>query len=971
MSPITAQDVWAALQPYLPLLLAEAAKETGKQVPAAVGKLWQMLTERLRQKPTAAEALEDLQAEPDDPDAQAAFRQQLKKLLRDEAFAAQLRPLVQQITQIDTGGGAVVVGKVDTGGGDFVGRDKTVRAGEGGLAASGDIVNSQIIIATADVLQRTLRSRLSPEALQQAIKQYLTYLHDRYRYLNLKGMGVPDRVPLKLALLDVYVPLHARLELPKGETWERRLTLAGRELAEEQARLSKPQPVLDILRSHDGVIILGDPGAGKTTFLKYLALRLARGEGADLGLGNRLPILLPLSAYANALEEGNIRLDAFIAQYFTDTVSDRLPIAQMLAAALDNGRALILLDGLDEVRDLNLRNTVVERVTDFYAAHRQTGNKFVLTSRIVGYRQVRPTAEGLVECTLVDFDDEEIAAFNERWTLALEKQAQGETEVARRDAETERRELLDAVQRNPGVRRLAANPLLLTILALMKRQGVTLPERRVQLYDQYVNTLIATWNRARSLSGRAPAEGLDDVQTLRVLAPLALWMHREAPGVGLVKRPVLLRQLTAIFAERGAADPEGAARRFLDDVHQHTALLLERGPDDYGFIHLTFEEYLAAVGLALQAEGEPQPVVKALAPHIGEQAWREVTLLTVAYIGIIQNLPGKAGQVVEGLAASGRGKPWEAALLAGEAVLGAWPDRVKAETRERLLPQLVAAMQDVEAAPDVRRRAGLVLGRLGWRPDDLDAFVPIPAGKFLYGDEKEEREIPYRFWMAKYPVTNVQYARFIAAGGYENPSWWSEEGWRWRQEEGRTQPAFWEDRTWNNPIFPVVGVTYYEAEAYANWLDEQLKGALSGQASGERLAVAEAEFWETLASGEYRVRLPTEEEWEYAARGADGRVYPWGNEFNPAFVNSWESNLWATTAVCTYPQGVSPFGVWDLSGNVWEWVCGELFGGKLKRGSSCINVDFWQVSSRDASLPEDFYFNLGFRVVLSLAKLAA
>lgn len=863
-------------------------------------------------------------------------------------------------------------------GGDFVGRDKTVRAGEGGLAAGRDIVNSQIIIATADALQRTLRSRLPSEALQQAIKQYLTYLHDRYRYLNLKGMGVSDRVPLKLALLDVYVPLQARLELPKGETWERRLTLAGRELAEEQARLSKPQPVLDILRAHDGVIILGDPGAGKTTFLKYLALRLARGEGADLGLGDRLPILLPLSAYANALEERDIRLDVFIAQYFTETVRGDWPIAQMLSAALDNGRALILLDGLDEVRDLNLRNTVVERVTDFYAAHRQAGNKFVLTSRIVGYRQVRPTAEGLVECTLVDFDDEEIAAFIERWTLALEKQAQGETEVARRDAETERRELLEAVQRNPGVRRLAANPLLLTILALMKRQGVTLPERRVQLYDQYVNTLIATWNRARSLSGRAPAEGLDDVQTLRVLAPLALWMHREAPGVGLVKRPALLRRLTAIFAERGTADSEGAARRFLDDVRQHTALLLERGPDEYGFIHLTFEEYLAAVGLALQAEGEPQPVVEALAPHIGEQAWREVTLLTVAYIGIIQNLPGKAGQVAEGLAASGQGKPGEAALLAGEAVLDAWPDGVKAETRERLLPQLVAAMQDAKAAPDVRRRAGLVLGRLGWRPADLDAFVPIPAGKFIIGsreddpdawdDEKPQRtvKIPYPFWMAKYPVTNAQYARFIAAGGYENPAWWSAEGWRWRQEEGRTQPAFWEDRTWNNPIFPVVGVSFYEAEAYANWLDEQLKGALSGQASGDRVAVVGEGFWEALASGAYRVRLPTEEEWEYAARGDDGRVYPWGNEFNPAFVNSAESGLLATTAVCTYPQGASPFGVWDLSGNVWEWT---LDGGTVRGGSWGNNRWFVRAAVRNGDLPEVFDDSLGFRVVLSLAKL--
>jgi hypothetical protein len=71
----------------------------------------------------------------------------------------------------------------------------------------------------------------------------------------------------------------------------------------------------------------------------------------------------------------------------------------------------------------------------------------------------------------------------------------------------------------------------LTILALMKRQGVSLPERRVQLYDQYVNTLLSTWNRARSLSGRAPGRDIDEIQTVRILAPLALWMHEVSPGV--------------------------------------------------------------------------------------------------------------------------------------------------------------------------------------------------------------------------------------------------------------------------------------------------------------------------------------------------------------------------------------------------------------------------------------------------------
>ena len=472
------------------------------------------------------------------------------------------------------------------------GRDQVVRAGDQAIALQGDVRDSTIIhaqnIVLADRLWRDFQPDLPVADLGAATSAYLNYLTDRHYYLSLKGMGVSDRIPLRLALMDVYVPLRARLELPEGETWKREVQLAGRDVTDEEeqpVRLGEPVPVFDILREHSGVIILGDPGAGKTTFLKFLALTMARGEGESLGLGDRLPILMPLAAYANSLQETDTRLDDFIADYFSG-IGSNLPIGGMLAEALRAGRALILLDGLDEVRDINLRNTVVERVVDFFSFHRRIGNKFVLTSRVVGYRAVRPAAEELVECTLVDFDDIEIEDFTDRWTLAIEKQAQGNTSIARTDADQERRELLDAVYQNPGVRRLASTPLLLTILALMKRQGVSLPERRVQLYDQYVSTLLSTWNRARSLSGRAPGRDLDEVQTVRILAPLAQWMHEVSPGVGLVKREDLSRKLEELFTERGDASPSSAARQFLMDVREHAALLLERGPGEFGFILL-------------------------------------------------------------------------------------------------------------------------------------------------------------------------------------------------------------------------------------------------------------------------------------------------------------------------------------------------------------------------------------------------
>ncbi len=853
-----------------------------------------------------------------------------------------------------------------------------VQASERSIAVGGAITDSAIIhgqtIVLADKFWSDLKPAMSPEKIREATAAYLGFLTDRHYYLNFKGMGVSDRVPLRLKLLDLYVPLRARMELPEGETWNRNLSLAGREVMDEDSeilRFGEPIPLLPILQKHSGVVVLGDPGAGKTTFLKYLALRLARGEGKKIGLDDYLPILLPIAAFANALRARDVRLDEFIADYFT-VIGSNQPIGEMLGEALKAGRALILLDGLDEVRDLNIRNVVVERVVDFFAFHRRQGNKFVLTSRVVGYRAVRPSAEDLAECTIVDFEDEEIEAFVKHWTAALEKQAQGATAVAQMDAETERRELLDAIQQNPGVRQLASTPLLLTILALMKRQGVSLPERRVQLYDQYVNTLLSTWNRARSLSGRAPGRDIDEIQTLRILAPLALWMHEISPGVGLVSGEEMRRKLEELFLERSDASPHQAARQFLSDVREHAALLLERGPGEYGFIHLTFEEYLAAVALALQGQGDSRPIIEKLSAHIGEQAWREVTLLTIGYLGIRQQLPKVAGEVVEAFVENQLGPAGEAVILAGDAVLDTWPGGVPQQSKDRVVQALVTTMQDGEIRPEIRRRAGLLLGRLKWQPADLDRFVEIPAGTFLSGVKKEAKEIPYMYFIAKYPVTNIQFARFVKEDGYQKREYWSEEGWEWRTGKydartleavardwlehrppaRRNSPYYWHNIELSNAIAPVVGVSWFEAEAYCNWLSRKI------------VAVPEG----------YTIRLPSDEEWERASRGEDGREYPWGEGFEKSAANTWDSEatgagLGGTTAVCAFPQGVSPTGAWDMSGNVWEWTRSWYDDDRkyrIVRGGSWIGYQwFARCSFCNWSTPLMFNDDLGFRVAIA------
>ena len=725
-----------------------------------------------------------------------------------------------------------------------------------------------------------------------------------YTHLEFRGMGVNDRLSLHLPLLEVYIPGRAQLRLPEGEASERgargsEVRLGGKrptaEDIEAMGARTRAAEVLDLLRGHDGVVLLGDPGAGKSTFLKFLALNLARGEGEALGLGLRLPVLAPLATYAGKLvTDRSLSLPSFLAGLLGEQGVEAP--AALLAEALRLGRMLILLDGLDEVADEGLRHLVVARVQDFYATSRRTGNKLAVTSRIVGYREVRFEAEGLAECTLTDFDQEEIETFVGRWTSAVEKAARGSVEVAALDAAREREDLLRAVRRDGGVRRLAANPLLLTILALVKRQGVELPERRAELYDLYLKVLLRQWNLVRSLS-REPSPALEVRETLQILAPLALWMQTQAPGKSEVGERPLRGELARLFEAQKESDPALAADRFLAAVRQHTALLIDRGGKRFGFIHLTFQEYLAAVALVRSAQVSIEPLVAALAARVGDPSWLEVSLLAIG--DLAREREEAAGLVLAALLDQSPGSPGEVEIFAGRAVLDAGRRGVPAEFRSRVVARLLEVLRDdLRVLAPRRATAGEVLAELGDpRPEVTTLagmeFRQVHAGRFRMGSDEGQREmflgdespqhevdLAYDYRIGRFPVTVAQFAEYVERSGH-----------RPGDEDALRGPA----------NAPVNWVSWHEALGFCRWLTETWRGE-------EKLQ----EGWE--------VRLPSEAEWEKAARGEDGRTYPWGNDSNANWGNSGETGIDRPSAVGCFPGGASPYGAEELSGNVWEWT---------------------------------------------------
>ena len=818
-----------------------------------------------------------------------------------------------------------------------------------------------------------------PPNLAQLRRDYLGHLERRYHALDFKGIPQLRNITSELSLEEVYVPLLARPEIPDGETWERRVAGRGfdksiipEEAMQEMGRgmSAAPMQIEEALREKTRVIVLGDPGSGKSTMLKYLALRLAKDNDAPL------PILLPLNAYAKALLQKEINLQAYLAEYFAARAEGVASLAPLFKEAIERGKAVILLDGLDEVQ--SNRAALVQKVEAFTDEVVLRGNRVLVTSRIVGYRDASLSAKNWSLFTLLDFTPEAIETFAGKWCLAFEKGTLGDTPEARKGAKAEEQSLLEALKNNSGVARLASNPLLLTILALIKRQGVELPKSRIKLYDRYLETLIEAWNRASALDKSAGRESLDYEATLEALGPLALRIREENPTAGLVSARQLQGWLAEYYmGEQWGMKPGPArekAREFLESVRKYSNLLVERGEGQYGFIHLTFEEALAAYGLVSAGQVDRSKTFAYIQDHLTDPAWRETILLSVGVAGLINRQPLAAGEIARAILKMKCGSEHTGynILLAGACLEDVGEGGLGRAAAAEIQSALMEALGNRSLPPAVQRDAGFSLARTGWIPNDLDAWVDIPAGEFLYGDEKQKAKIETPFAIQKYPVTNLQFKRFMDDSGYDRQEFWSADGWSWRigtydtkatgstkeylsrrPVEKRHEPYFWHDEKWNNPLAPVVGVTWFEAEAFGNWLAKQLGRP---------------------------VRLPTEQEWERAARGVDGREYVWGDKFDRNKINcaafwkqddeasyAFDMDTAGTSMVGQFKDGNTPEGISDLSGNVWEWTNSwweKEQTNRVVRGGSWSDLRWYvRCASRLRYVPDLFGNTVGFRFV--------
>ena len=765
-------------------------------------------------------------------------------------------------------------------------------------------------------------------------------------------------------LLPVYVALNTTTTVAVEDEVDPKKKAHREQTREDMATMRKTRalPALEAAAHERLMVLLGDPGSGKSTFVNHLALCMAGGRLEQMGmdgavpgrdwLGHLEPIwthgpLLPLpvtlrlfakSPWCNGTAAG---LWGFVEE--TLASQGLADFAPYLLEQLLTGRVLVLLDGLDEVGELGQRSRVRDAVLAFTTTYNSAANRYLVTCRGYAYQDPCCQLDRFTAYTLAPLEQEQINRFVDCWYAEACRLGWKEEREARGLAQ-----ILQAASTRPDLAPLAQNPLQLAMMAALQFTWGHLPDDRVELYAEMVRLLLVRWQEARLGKETGVTQTISPGELESALERVAFVAHHTQAGrqgAADISEAILLSVLKDYLD--GSWD---RACQMIDFIQDRAGLLIDRGNNTYTFPHRSYQEYLAGAYLAVQPDF-PDQTADLVRENYGQ--WREVALWAVGVMARLKKMIHVAVNVADALcphdapAEVTDADEWRTALLAGEALLEIGLKEVMARERytlvlARVRRWLLGLIEHGALSPTERAEAGDVLGRLGdprfFGPYLLPAFITIPAGVFWMGSnemevarlqqetgEKDwESEAPRHqvdldaFALGRYPTTNAMFRRFMEAGGYADERWWSdaEAAKVWRPDGivkdlwgERNQPAFWDDTRFNSPSQPIVGVTWYEAVAYCRWLTATLNdGCL--------------------------YRLPTEAEWERAARGPDGWRYPWGNDWGEGQANSKELNLERTTAVGIFPQGISAEGVLDLAGNVWEW-CSDWFDEKAysRRGS--------------------------------------
>lgn len=682
---------------------------------------------------------------------------------------------------------------------------------------------------------------------------------------------------------------------------------------------------IEAVRDNEQLVILGDPGSGKSTFVRYLAWIFAQ-RGLDqisdatiLNGWDRetrlLPVIVSFRKLVSHLNQESVNsrgvFDALVEEMRQYDVE--YPDI-LLYDALERDAILILLDGLDEipvdVADKKTANriTAIQAVRDF--SRQYTRARIVVTCRTRAFSNELQLIMGWPTHTLAPFTLGQTRHFIRSWYAEMASLGKLTAAAATRLSE----ELLVAIVNNSRLRMMAETPLMLTMMALVMYRRGELPRDRPQLYERIVELLLGQWDRVRDGQSLAEAIGLPEWSSERVrplIDKLAFYAHsspESGDGRGRIKREYIYVSLIDFFTAAHTPEPWETARRCLDYFEQRSSLLVPDGPDTYAFSSLTLQEHCAGRHIAFNSDDSPALVLA----HRADDRWREPIFLSaglmrpVALNTLLTDLVDREED--------NQLKPLERwyrdLILAAE--IGAdrdWSylrtrpmikvDRLQRSLRTGLTEMLTDTRQPLPVAERVR--AGFLLGDLGdprfpisieeWQSEVKRAFLGevsgyfcrVEAGTYIVGKNPASGDpnieqypqarmtIAEPFWIGRYPITNSQF-QF------------------WRQSIARPLRGSLDVHS-TKTNQPLTNPNLQDIEEFCRWLSHQI-GVM--------------------------VRLPMMDEWNAVTHGLESMRYPWGENwqedpatFQTALLYLAQENI---PPIGCFPASAAPNGVMDLFG---------------------------------------------------------
>jgi GTPase SAR1 family protein len=471
--------------------------------------------------------------------------------------------------------------------------------------------------------------------------RYAKSIQEAYGFLRLGSLDADWAVyEGRVSLEHVYIPQSAKSALPPRDLtrdYLKELRTRGADVSFEEMEVQRQQyeelrsvPILEIVdnSAYNRLVILGDPGLGKSTLLKYLALRWSHQPTR--------PLALLLELRRTVQESGQIDF----LDYVERGAGQALPLPrQELYQYLQENESLVLFDGLDEVVE-GRRGTVVLRILSFSREYPKA--RIIVTSRIHGYHPGSTHPEQFRDAqfkqfTLQDFMREEVDCFITMWNKEAFQQ---HPDRARYESRLRR-----ALAESPAIRELSTNPLLLTMMAILNRVQ-DLPRDRVRLYERCAELLLKNWDleKFEELKERREAQDIKDKlgpeQKMRILELVAAAMQRERSGLAgnIISEEMLKRIIEKQLVELGVQQPWSVADDLIWMLRERNFMLAYLGDRQYAFVHRTFLEYFCAHDLKYRLEKTTTISLEQLASIFATNwpydEWQEVLCLLSSMIGV-------------------------------------------------------------------------------------------------------------------------------------------------------------------------------------------------------------------------------------------------------------------------------------------------------------------------------------------------